>query len=290
MLKTKKGSGISVKRCIVDYAFFLLGSALYAFGFDFFIEPNNISPGGLTGIAAIVNYLLYLPTGIVLFFLNIPVLLLGLKKLGRKVIIKTLFVITVTSVFIDTFNLFLPDFKGERLLAAIFGGALSGLGLSLVLLKGATTGGVDIIAVVLKQRFPYLKIGRLVLILDSVVIALAAICYREIESALFAAVTIFISGQIIDTMLYGSDKGRLIFIVTNKGEEVSNAIFKNVNRGITVLESHGAFENKKCQTLMCALKVNEVDLAIKTISQNDPGAFTVVTVTGGIFGRGFEQK
>ena len=290
MLRTKKGSGISVKRCIVDYAFFLLGSALYAFGFDFFIEPNNISPGGLTGIAAIVNYLLYLPTGTVFFFLNIPVLLLGLKKLGRKVIIKTLFVITVTSVFIDAFNLFLPDFKGERLLAAIFGGALSGLGLSLVLLKGATTGGVDIIAVILRQRFPYLKIGRLVLVLDSVVIALAAICYREIESALFAVVAIFISGKIIDTMLYGSDKGRLIFIVTNKGEAVSNAIFKNVNRGVTVVESHGAFENKKSQTLMCALKVNEVDLAIKTVSQNDPGAFMVVTVTGGIFGRGFEQK
>ncbi|MBQ7108534.1 MAG: YitT family protein, partial [Clostridia bacterium] len=290
VIKTKKGSGISVKRNIIDYIFFLLGSALYAFGFDFFIEPNNISPGGLTGIAAIVNYLLLLPTGAVFFLLNIPVLLLGLKKLGKGVIIKTLFVITVTSVFIDAFNLFLPEFKGERLLAAIFGGALSGLGLSLVLLKGATTGGVDIIAVVLKQKYPYLKIGRLVLILDSIVIALAAICYREIESALFAAVAIFISGQIIDTMLYGSDKGRLIFIVTNKGAQVSSAIAQNVNRGVTVLESYGAFENKKSQTLMCALKVNEVDLAIKTVSQSDPGAFTVVTVTGGIFGRGFEKK
>jgi uncharacterized membrane-anchored protein YitT (DUF2179 family) len=140
------------------------------------------------------------------------------------------------------------------------------------------------------QKYPYFKIGRLVLILDSIVIALAAICYREIESALFAVVAIFISGYILDTMLYGSDKGRLIFIVTNKGEEVSNAIIQNVNRGVTVLPSYGAFENKESQTLMCALKVNEVDLAIKTISQNDPVAFTVVTVTGGIFGRGFEQK
>lgn len=290
MLKTKKGSGTSVKRSIIDYIFFLLGSALYAFAFDFFIEPNNISPGGLTGLAAIINYLLFLPTGAVLFFLNIPVLLLGIKKLGRRVILRTLFVIAVTSFFIDAFNLFLPDFKGERLLAAIFGGALSGLGLSLVLLRGGTTGGVDIIAVVLRQKYPYFKIGRLVLILDSIVIALAAICYREIESALFAVVAIFISGYILDTMLYGSDKGRLLLVVTGKGKKVADAITQNLNRGVTVLNSYGAFENKESQTLMCALKVNEVDLAIKTISQNDPAAFTVVTVTGGIFGRGFEQK
>lgn len=288
MLNSEQRSGNAVKRSIIDYLFFLAGSALYAFGFAYFIEPNNISPGGLTGIAAIINYLLYLPTGAVLFCLNIPLLILGFKKMGSNFVIKTLFVTAVTSVLIDLFAAVLPDFKGERLLAAIFGGALSGFGLSLVMLRGVTTGGIDIIAVILKQKFPYLGIGRLVLILDSIVITLAAVCYREIESALFAVVAIFISGNLLDAMLYGSDKGRLVFIVTNKGREVAKAIFNEINRGVTILPSYGAYENKNNQTLICALKVNEVDNAIKTVSQADPNAFTVVTVTGGIFGRGFK--
>ena len=288
MINFKKRGGNAVKRSVIDYLFFLSGSALFAFGFAYFIEPNNISPGGLTGIAAIINYLLGLPTGAVLFCLNIPLLILGFKKMGSSFIIKTIFATAVTSVLIDFFAAVLPEFKGERLLAAIFGGALAGFGLSLVMLRGATTGGIDIIAVILKQKFPYLGIGRLVLILDSVVIALAAICYREIESALFAVVTIFISGNLLDAMLYGSDKGRLIFIVTSNGGEVAKAIFKNINRGVTVLPSYGAYENKNNQTLICALKVNEVDNAIKTVSATDPEAFTVVTVTGGIFGRGFK--
>ena len=290
MLKSKKVSGNAVKRNIIDYIFFLAGSALYAFGFSFFIEPNNISPGGITGIAAIINYMLGFPTGAVLFCLNIPLLFLGLKKMGRKFLIKTLFVITVTSFLIDFFSIIIPEFKGDRLLAAIFGGALSGFGLSLVMLRGATTGGIDIIAVILKQKFPFLGIGRLVLILDSVVITLAAICYGEIDSALFAVVAIFISGNLLDAMLYGRDKGRIVFIVTSKGQEVARAIFQNLNRGVTVLPSYGAFENKNNETLICALKVNEVDSAIKTVSRADPNAFTVVAITGGIFGRGFEQK
>jgi uncharacterized membrane-anchored protein YitT (DUF2179 family) len=290
MFKLKKGSRIAVKRMVIDYIFFLIGSALFAFGFAFFIYPNNISPGGLTGVAAIINYTLLLPTGAVLFFINIPVLILGYKKMGVIFLIKTVFVTAITSVLIDVFVYILPKFNGERFLAAIFGGALSGFGLSLVMLRGGTTGGVDVIAVVLKQKFPFLSIGRLVLILDSVVIALAAICYREVESALFAIVSIFISGKVLDTMLYGADKGRLVFIVTNKAKDVSNAIFKQVNRGITILPSYGGFNMKTNKTLICALRFNEVDLAIKAVRSVDENAFTVVTIAGGIFGLGFDEK
>ncbi|MBO5232645.1 MAG: YitT family protein [Clostridia bacterium] len=288
MLKFKREGGISVKRIITDYIFFLAGSALFAFGFSFFIDPNNISPGGLTGIAAIINYALSLPTGATLFALNIPVLFLAFKKLGGNFLIKTLFVTAITSVLIDLFAYALPKFSGDRFLAAIFGGALSGLGLALVMLRGGTTGGIDVIAVILKQKFPYLGIGRLVLILDSFVIALAAICYKEIESALFAVVAIFISGKVLDTMLYGADKGRLVFIITNNGSKVSDAIFKNHNRGVTVLPSYGGFKMESNETLLCALRFNEVDSAIKTVREADPDAFTIITISGGIFGRGFE--
>ncbi len=288
MLKFKRESGNSVKRVIIDYIFFLVGSALFAFGFSFFISPNNISPGGLTGVAAIINYTFSLPTGAVLFVINIPLLFLGFKKIGVEFLLKTLLVTTVSSVLIDTFAYVLPQFKGDRFLAAIFGGALVGLGLALVMLRGGTTGGVDIVAVILKNKFPFLSIGRLVLILDSVIITFAAICYREIESALFAVISIFISGKILDTIMYGADKVRLIFIVTEKEKEVALSIFQRVNRGVTILPSYGGFENKSNKTLMCALRFNEVDLAIKAVRTADPKAFTVVTIAGGIFGCGFE--
>ncbi|MEE1025449.1 MAG: YitT family protein [Acutalibacteraceae bacterium] len=287
--KNKK-SGFPVKRSIIDYFFFLLGSAFYAFSFTFFIDPNRISPGGLTGIAAVINYLLFLPTGTVLFCLNIPVLFLGFKKLGGKFTLKTLFVTALTSVLIDIFAYFLPIFTGDRLIAAIFGGALSGLGLALVMLRGGTTGGIDVIAMVLKGRFPYLSMGRLVLILDSFVIALATICYREIDSALFAVVAIFVSGKVMDALLYGADKGKMLFIVTDKGAKVSKAIFDAVDRGVTILPSYGGYRKENNETLLCALRFTEVDLAIKTVKLADPDAFTVVTVTGGIFGKGFEEK
>lgn len=286
----KSGQGKKLLEGVTDYTFFLLGAALYAFGFDFFIQPNHISPGGITGIASIINYLFKLPTGLLLFLLNIPILFIGFKKIGGRFLIKTLFVTAMTSVFIDLFAKILPRFYGDRFLAAIFGGLLSGLGLALVMLRGGTTGGIDVIAVILRQKFPYLSIGRLILILDSFIITLAAICYKEIETALFAAIAIFVSIKVIDALLYGADKGRLIFIVTADGDDVSKAIFDKIKRGVTVVPSYGGFALTENQTLLCAVRQTEVNRAISVIKNTDPNAFTVVTLTGGIFGRGFEQN
>lgn len=289
-LNIKLKRGTKIIEGIFDYAFFLFGAAVYAFGFSFFIEPNHISPGGVTGIAAIINYLFNLPTGAVLFLLNIPILFLGFKKFGANFLVKTLFVTAITSLFIDLFAKVIPPFVGERFLAAIFGGLLSGLGLALVMLRGGTTGGVDVIAVILKQKFPYLSVGRLLLILDGFVITLAAICYKEIETALFAAISIFVSVKVIDAFLYGADKGRLIFIVTTLGEDVSKAIFKDIKRGVTVVPSYGGFALTENQTLLCAVRQSEVNRTIHIIKNTDPNAFTVVALTGGIFGLGFDQK
>lgn len=287
---TIKKGGSGWKKRLIDYACFLLGSAFYAFGFCFFIEPNNISPGGLTGIAAILNYLFALPTGLMLFLLNIPVLILGFKKIGGGFIVKTLFVTMFTSVFIDLFDLFIPAFEGERLLAALFGGVFSGLGLAVVMLRGATTGGVDVIAKVLRLKYPYLSMGRLVLILDGVVILLATICYGDIETALFTVVSIFLSSKVMDTILYGTDKGRLVFIITAKGHDMSLALFNSVHRGTTVVPVFGGYNRENREMLLCAVRQQEVSKAISTVRQTDAEAFTVVTVAGGIFGFGFEQE
>ncbi len=283
-------SGNRFSKQLTDYGCFLLGSAFYAFGFSFFIDPNQISPGGVTGIAAILNYLFGIPTGIMLLILNIPVLILGCKKIGKGFIAKTLVVTALTSVLIDVFALFLPSFRGDRLLAAIFGGALVGLGLALVMLRGGTTGGVDVIAKVLRLKYPFLSIGRLMLILDSVVIVLAAVCYRDIETALFAAISIFVTGKVIDTILYGADNGRLIFIITTDATKMAEAIFENVHRGVTMVSSYGGYRGDRKELLLCAVRQQEVNKAVTTIKKVDPASFTVVVLAGGIFGLGFERE
>lgn len=287
---TFKKGGFKYQKQLIDYACFVLGSAFYAFGFCFFIEPNNISPGGVTGIAAILNYIFGLPTGLMLFVLNIPLLILGFKKIGGSFIVKTLFVTLVTSLFIDSFAYFMPSFYGDRLLASLFGGVLSGLGLATVMLRGATTGGVDILAKVIRLKYPYLSMGRLVLILDGFVILLATICYGDIETALFTVVSIFVSSKVMDTILYGVDKGRLIFIVTTKGKEMTSALFDNIGRGTTVVSALGGYNRQQKEMLLCAVRQQEVNRAVNTIKKTDPEAFTIVTLTGGIFGFGFEHS
>ncbi len=278
------------KKLLIDYICFLLGSAFYAFGFCFFIDPNRISPGGVTGIAAILHHWFGFPTGLTLLLLNIPILALGMWKIGGAFVFKTTVVTVCISLFIDGFAAILPTFTSDRFLASIFGGALSGVGLATVMLRGATSGGIDVIAKVLRLRFPFLTMGRLVLLLDGFVILLSAFCYRDIETALFTAVSIFVSSKVMDTILYGADQGRLIFIVTTEQSNMSEALFSEIKRGATVLPAYGAYKKQEKQMLLCAVRKQEVTKAVQIIRQTDPAAFTVVTVTGGIFGYGFEQE
>lgn len=273
----------------LDMAAFMAGSALYSFSFCYFIEPNQISPGGITGIAAIINYVFSLPTGVMVFLLNLPVLIFGMKKIGGKFILKTIVVTIMISVMLDIFGIFVPEFSGDRLLAALFGGVLSGSGLALVMLRGATTGGVDVIAKIVRIKHPFLSMGRLILIMDGIVVLLAAVCYRNIETALFTVIELFASSKVIDAVLYGSDKGRMLIIITNNGEEVSNRLFKEIKRGITLVPVKGGYLKKDRQMLICALRTQEAARAVATVKNTDPNAFTIVTLTGSILGYGFES-
>ncbi|MBQ4154009.1 MAG: YitT family protein [Clostridia bacterium] len=284
-------NGESLKDILIDLLFLVVGSVVYAFGVVYFVDPHKISPGGITGIAAVVNYLLpFLPIGLLILIFNIPIITLGFLRVGGKFIFKTLFVTLISSVIIDVFDRFLPVYEGERLIAAIFGGVLIGLGLSLVMLRGGTTGGTDVLAKVIRIKYPYFSMGRLVLILDGIIVIIASITYKDLETALYSAITLFASAQMLDAVLYGSDAGRFLFIVTNKTKEISDAIFEATDRGVTILPAKGGYKNENREVVLCALRKPEVDKAVKTVKVTDPEAFTIVTVTGGVFGEGFEKK
>ncbi len=272
----------------VDVLYYIIGSLIYSFAVTAFISANEISPGGFTGIAALVNYITDLPMGAVLFVLNLPVLILGFIKLGGIFILKTAAATAILSICLDISENLFPTFHTDNILASLFGGILMGLGLSLVLLRGATTGGVDIIAKLVNRKFRHISVGRIILALDAAVILLAAFVYKNIESALYSVVAMYASSRIMDTVLYGADKGKLIHIVTEKPNEVCEAINHRLHRGVTKLSATGAYTGESRIMLICTVRRHEAGAVHDIIREFDPRAFIIVSDAGEIIGEGFK--
>lgn len=273
-----------------DAALFIIGGAIYAVAVILFLSGNEISPGGLTGISTMLNYLYGLPVGTVVFILNIPILVIGFIKFGGIFIVKTAVSTVVISITLDIAEELLPELKINPVLAAVFGGLLMGLSISMFMLRGSTTGGVDIIAMLINRRFPHLTVGRLMLASDAFIVAFSALVYKNIESALYSVIALYASSRIMDVMLYGADKGKIVYIVTENSSCVAEKIMSIVRRGITIIDVTGAYTGKKLKMLMCTVRRNEVSAVCKTARENDKGAFIVVAEAGDILGEGFKRE
>lgn len=272
-----------------DILVYILGGFIYSAAVTMLISPNEISPGGFTGIATVLQYLFGLPTGAMLFALNIPVLIMGFISFGGIFIFKTAAATVIMSLTLEICEAILPVFKVDKILVCVFGGILMGLGLSLIMLKGATSGGVDIIAKFINRRYPHLTVGRLILFSDALVVAVTAIVYKNIESALYSVVSLYASSKIVDVMLYGSDKGKIIYIITNKAKEISNEIISVLQRGVTEINVVGSFTGKERKMLMCTVRRQEVSLVLNITRNLDNDSFIVVGEAGEIFGQGFKK-
>lgn len=273
----------------LDALGFLVGSALYAIGVVVFINPNQLSSGGVTGISLIIHALLPIPVGTMVLVLNIPLFIIGFLKLGWRFIGKTAVCTVLMSVFLDVFDLFLPRYTGDRIIAALFGGVFMGAGLAFVLLRGATTGGTDIAAKLINGRWPYFSMGRVILVIDTIILVTAAIVHKNLETALYSVIAIFASSRVIDSLLYGSDRGKMIFIVTDHPKDVSDGIFAHVGRGVTAINATGAYTQAQRVMLLCAVRQNEAAGVRRAAMQADPNAFIVVTEAGEIVGHGFKK-
>ncbi len=254
-----------------------------------FLSANEISPGGVTGVATVLNYLFSLPIGTIVFVLNIPLLLLGFFKFGKEFILKTAIAILCVSVILDIFEALLPKLHIDLILASVFGGSLMGLGISIVMLRGSTTGGVDIVAKLINGRYPHLSVGRIMLTVDAFVVALSAFVYKNTESALYSIITLFASSKIMDLMLYGSDKGKIVYIISNKTQDIVSGILTDINRGVTIIDVVGGYNGEKRKMIMCTVRRNEVHAVYKYARNADNNAFIVVAEAGEIFGQGFKK-
>lgn len=275
-----------------DGVAFLAGSFLFAVAVKVFTAPNNIAPGGLTGLATMINYLFGAPIGTTILVFNVPLFIWGVLQINFRFILKTLAATVISSVTIDLTAGLFPPYQGDLMLAALFSGVLSGAGLGLIFMRGGTTGGTDLVANLIGRNFRHLSLGKLVLLVDLVVVLISAFVYRNYESPLYAIINIFVSSKLIDAVLYGADTGtgKMMFIISPKNKEIAQRIMTEISRGVTELRSRGAYRGEEGEVLLCAVRRSEVHKTQDIIRSVDPDAFVIVGDAGQISDEGFKQS
>ena len=280
---------INLKRIFKNYFWYVIGSIIYSISVTVFISANEISPGGITGIATVLNYLIGVPSGITLFILNIPILILGFIKFGGKFIINTTIVTGIISIIMTVTEQIIKPIAVDKILAAVFGGVLLGLGISIIMLHGSTTGGIDIIAKLINKKFRHITVGKIIMMFDVFVVLLAVVVYGNLESALYSVISMFACSTVLDRLLYGSDRGKVIYIITDKWEEISKTIVNELSRGVTLIDVKGGFTGNSKKMLMCSVRPYEVAGIYRVIESIDNSAFIIVTEAGEIIGEGFKK-
>ncbi|MEG2203771.1 MAG: YitT family protein [Oscillospiraceae bacterium] len=267
----------------------LAAAALFSLGIEVFSAPNRIVGGGVSGIATILNTLFGLPIGGVSLLLNLPLLAIGWKRIGRAFLLRTLRVVTMITVMMDVVVAPIPPYRGSALLAAVFGGVLTGAGLGMILMRGGSTGGTDIIVKLIKLRHPHLSFGRIVLLTDLAVVAAAALLYRSLETVMYGVILIYAASEVIDRLIAGADARRLVLVVTRKRESVSDCIVRTMGRGTTLLEAIGGYSGLPTGVLMCVIEDTQLFALKRAVRALDPEAFVIVAQAAETLGRGFKS-
>ncbi|MDF2686705.1 MAG: hypothetical protein K0S55_1887 [Clostridia bacterium] len=280
---------LNKKQLLLDLLTILIGGFIWAISINMFTTPNLIAPGGVTGISVILNHFFKFPMGLTIIILNIPLLLLSYKFLGLRFVVRTAITTVITSLILD-FTGFIPTFTEDRLLAAVFGGITAGLGLGLIYMRGLATGGSDVLARLLEIPFPYISYGKMLIIIDAVVITAAAVFFRDLGLALYAVIMVYISSIIIDKLLTGLDVAKLVYIISEKNMEISKVIMEKLDRGATLIEARGCYTGLEKNMLMVAVKRYELPRIKNIVKCVDERAFIIINDVSEVLGEGFKGE
>ena len=275
----------------VDQLCYLLGCLSFAASINMFAVPNKIAQAGVSGLAVIVNQLFGLPVGLANLAFNVPLLIAAFAVFGWRFTSKTLFVTLELSLVIDLMARFVPwTYTEDRLLATIFCGVLHGFGLALVFLRGATSGGTDIIGWLVRKRWPHISLGNIMRVAYVAVILANAAVFRDINAALYAAISVFIGTKVIDAMLYGQNTGKMFYIFSqNKAEEISREIISRLGRGVTIIPGKGMYTGEARELVLCVVHRNQVSALRGLLKEIDPKSFLVIAEAQEVFGQGFSN-
>lgn len=277
------------RQLLTNYAMILAGALFYALSFDIFFVPNDIGFGGITGVAQIIHFFFPQATvGMLVIALNIPLFLLGWKLFGTYMLVSSITAMALGSVFIDLFAALVcfPPME-DTLLACIMGGVLLGLSMGVIFLQGATSGGTEIVAKLLKLKFAWLPMGKLLLAADLVVVGLVALVFQQIGTAMYGVTAIYISTVVMDKVLYGLDNSKVAYIISDHHEEIARVILQELDRSVTYLEGQGGYSGAPKKVILCAFKQRQIVELKETVRRVDPSAFMIVNDTHEVLGEGF---
>ena len=277
-----------IAKFIGRYIVITFAACIYAVGISMFLDPNNLAPGGLTGAAVILTRIIPITLGTLIVIMNIPIMILGAWKFGARFTLSTLYTLVVSSAFMEVFERMGYVITHDKILAALVGGTLMGAGMGLCLRMETTTGGIDIIIKVLRQKYRQVKSGEMYLIIDGLILAAAALYFKDIEVSMYAGVAIVVSTYILDKVLYGSDEAKLVYIVSNKRKIIATRMMVELNMGVTLVEGKGAYNMENTEVIMCVMHKKNLTKVRNLVSEVDPEAFMIVSSATEVFGEGFK--
>jgi uncharacterized membrane-anchored protein YitT (DUF2179 family) len=292
---SKNGSsGITARKVghyAVDLLLIIAASSVYALGVNIFTSPNNIAPGGVTGISIIIGSVTGLPVGMLIAAINVPLIIAGFILLNKKTMVKTLISVVVLTVMTDFVMADIPVYladSGNGILAAIFGGLLMGAGLGLSYVRESTTGGTDIVNKIINRFHPTMKLGQLQLIIDGVVVALGYVVNRNLDVVLYALISIFVQSRIVDVIVYGGQECKFLMIFSENSKDISDRLVHD-NFGVTLLRGEGAYTGRERTVIAAAVHKSDYVRVRRIIKQTDPNAFVVITGASEVLGKGFQK-
>lgn len=271
---------------LLAYLQIAIGCLLGAMAYPLFLTPNHISPGGLTGIAMVFNYLFDWPVGTTSLLMNVPLFLIGWRAMGRVFVFRSLIAAILFSVLIDLIPL--PVATMEPLLGAVFGGVLLGVGLGLILRGGATTGGTDMAARMLHKKFQHISVGTILFSIDCISVLMAGISI-EVEYALYALICIYISDKVVDMVMTGVTREKACYIISAQHESIKQEIMQKLERGVTVLHGEGGWSRADRPVLLSILSAQEVGAVKSIVRAHDETAFVFISDAHEVLGEGFRN-
>ncbi len=281
---------ISPKKRLKEYLIITAAAFIYGAGTSLLVDPNNLAPGGMTGLAIVLNRLLEIGTGMWFLILNIPILFIAIWKFGIRFTISTIYATFMISVFTDLCNKFLSGLViHDIILAVTFGSAMTGLAIGLIFKCHATSGGTDVIIKLLRNRYPHIKTGILYILTDMFVLIIAAIVFNDLAAAMYSFISVMVVSFVVDFVLYGRDGAKLIYIISDRPDIITLRLLNELDIGATHVFAEGAYSREKKKVIMCAIKKRLYPQAEDIVREEDPNAFMIVTSASEIFGEGYKS-
>lgn len=280
-----------VRTQIFSWVIMIFACIIYSLGIALFLNPNALAPGGASGVAIIINKLFGFPTGLMIFIINVPLMIAGCCVAGKWFLIKTLVSVAISSFFVDLWPKIIPEYvpvTQDKLLAGIAGALLCGIGIGLIFRAGGSTGGTDIVAKLLRKKFPNIKTGGIFLIVDSMIVIASVFATKQLENALYAGISLFVTTFIIDKVLYGNDEAKLLIIMSSIPDVIAQKLMTEIDAGVTFADGAGAYTGKSTKIIFCVVKKQLFHKARQLVCKEDPSSFIIVSNASEIYGEGYK--